>query len=51
MIIFIDDKSVEIVKKYNYLGVLIDDKLKWSENVNALYSKGQQRLYFVRRLK
>ena len=49
--VFIDGKSVEIVKKYKYLGVLIDDKLKWSENVNALYSKGQQRLFFVRRLK
>ena len=34
-----------------HLGVLTDDKVKWSKNVYAFYSKSQQRLFFVRRLK
>ena len=49
--VFICGTSVYITDKYKYLGVTIDDKLKWSDNVNLLHGKGQQRLYFLRRLK
>ncbi|KAI4903481.1 hypothetical protein NFI96_006181 [Prochilodus magdalenae] len=41
--------SVDTVEDYKYLGVHIDNKLDWSKNTDALYRKGQSRLYFLRR--
>ena len=49
--LFIHNTPVSIVSTYKYLGTIIDDKLKWNENVRALCSKGNQRLYFIRKLK
>ncbi|KAI4894895.1 hypothetical protein NFI96_003892 [Prochilodus magdalenae] len=43
--------SVDTVEDYKYLGVHIDNKLDWSKNTDALYRKGQSRLYFLRRLR
>ena len=31
--------------------MLIDDKLKWIDNTDALCKKGSQRMYFLRKLK
>ena len=47
----IEGVSVEVVNTYKYLGVHIDNKLDWSANTDALYKKGQSRLYFLRRLR
>ena len=47
----IEGVSVEVVNTYKYLGVHIDNKLDWSANVDAIYKKGQSRLYFLRRLR
>ena len=47
----IEGADVEVVSSYKYLGVLLDDKLDWSANTDALYRKGQTRLYQLRRLK
>ncbi len=33
------------------LGVQINNKLSWSHNTDALFRKGQSRLFFLRRLK
>ena len=49
--VFINSESVELVDQYKYLGVIIDDKLRWEENTDKLYKKGQQRLYYLRKLK
>ena len=49
--VFINNEAVELVDKYKYLGVMIDDKLRWEENTDKLYKKGQQRLYYLRKLK
>lgn len=38
------------MKSYKYLGTVINDKLKWDDNCRELYKKGQQRLYFLRKL-
>ena len=38
-------------KEQVYLGVHIDNKLDWGKNTDALYKKGQSRLYFLRRLR
>ena len=48
--VLINDEEIDIVDKYKYLGTIIDCKLTWNENVDYLYKKGQQRLYFLRRL-
>ena len=49
--ISIDGKTVEVVQDYKYLGVHLDNKLNWAKNMEAVYKKGQSRLYFLRRLR
>ena len=34
--IFINSEIVEIVETYKYLGIIIDDKLKWDRNTDLL---------------
>ena len=46
----IEGVNVEVVSTYKYLGVHLDNKLDWSTNTDAVYKKGQSRLYFLRRL-
>ena len=43
--------DVDLVEDYKYLGVHIDNKLNGSKHAEALYKKGQSRLYFLRRLR
>ena len=47
----VHDQEVEIVSKYTYLGSIFDNKLKWDHNTDAILKKGQQRLYFLRKLR
>ncbi|KAK3562926.1 hypothetical protein QTP86_011451 [Hemibagrus guttatus] len=42
--------DVERVRSYRYLGLQLDDKLDWSVNTDYLYKKGQNWLFFLRRL-
>ncbi|KAI3352520.1 hypothetical protein L3Q82_005460 [Scortum barcoo] len=42
---------VEEVEDYKYLGVVIDNRLDWKSNTEAVYKKGMSRLYFLRRLR
>ena len=46
----INGANVEIMDSYKYLGTVINDTLKWEDNCRDLYKKGQQRLYFLRKL-
>ena len=46
----IDKSAVDIVKTYKYLGSIIDDKLNGNENIEKVYKKANQRMYFVRKL-
>ena len=46
-----DDKEVEQVEKYKYLGTQVTNKLDWTENVQVLCKKGNQRLFFVRMMR
>ena len=43
--------AVDMVEKYKYLGVTLDNKLDWYDNTEAIYKKGLSRLYFLRRLR
>ena len=40
-----------MVDSYRFLGVELNNKLDWSNNTEALYRKGQSRLFFLRRLR
>ncbi|XP_072543920.1 uncharacterized protein [Salminus brasiliensis] len=49
--ITITGQDVERVDTYKYLGVLLDSKLDWKANTEAVYRKGMSRLYFLRKLR
>ena len=36
---------VDTVEEYKYLGVYFDTKLDWTKNTEAVYKKGQSRLF------
>lgn len=48
--IIISGTEVEVVSTYKYLGLQLDNKLSWAANLEAVYRKGQCRMYFLRRL-
>uniref|UniRef100_A0AAX7TRP8 Carbohydrate deacetylase n=1 Tax=Astatotilapia calliptera TaxID=8154 RepID=A0AAX7TRP8_ASTCA len=43
--------DIEAVDSYRYLGVHLNNRLDWTHNSDALYRKGQSRLYLLRRLR
>ena len=47
----IDNCDIETVNEYKYLGTVIDDKLNWNSNTDKVYTKCQQRLFLLRRLR
>ena len=49
--VVINDEDVEKVHQYKYLGTIIDDKLHGILNVNRVYRKASQHLFFLRKLK
>ena len=46
----INDRIIQQVSTYTYLGGTIDEKLHWSDHINNIKSKANKRLYFVRKL-
>jgi len=49
--LLIRGEVVEEVEDYKYLGVVIDNRLDWKSNTEAVYKKGMSRLYFLRKLR
>ncbi len=49
--VIIQGEEVERVDSYKYLRVQINKALNWSHNTDALFRKGQSRLFFLRRLR
>ena len=39
------------MQTYKYLGVVLDNKLDWSANIDTVYRNGQSHLFFLRRLR
>ena len=48
--IYIDGVAVERVSQFKFLGMHIDDDLKWTTHTTHVVKKAQQRLYCLRRL-
>jgi hypothetical protein len=46
--VIVDNKEVEIVKQYKYLGVTIQNDLKWNNHINNQVKKANKRMYFLR---
>ena len=49
--VLINDQAVEIVQQYKYLGMVIDNKLTFEPQVDAICKKANQRMYFYRKLR
>ena len=49
--VIINNTSVALVQSYKYLGVTIQENLKWNEHVEVQEKKANERMYHVRRLK
>ena len=47
----IDDKIVERVDEYKYLGTVIDNSLAFNKNVDAIHRKCQPRLFCLHKLR
>ncbi|KAK3568682.1 hypothetical protein QTP86_013210 [Hemibagrus guttatus] len=47
----IQGKDIKRVDSYKYLGVHLNNKLDWTDNTDAIYKKGQSRLFLLRRLR
>ena len=47
----INGETVEIVKEFKYLGTVLDNKLDWGANTTSLVKKGNQKLFFLRKLR
>ena len=48
--VVIDGSIIEQVHTYKYLGVIIDNKLKWDEQASAVSKKINKRMFFLRKL-
>ncbi len=47
---YIKGQTVDSVQSYKYLGTIIDSKLSFEANCEAVCRKGHQRLFFLRKL-
>lgn len=47
----IENEPVEQVCQFKYLGTVLDQHLSFTENVDYIYKKAQQRLYLLRKLR
>jgi len=46
----IEEEEIETMQSYKYLGVVLDNKLEWSANIDTVYRK-RQNLFFLRWLR
>lgn len=46
----INGQIIQAVTEYKYLGVVLDEKLRWEQHTEMIQKKGQQRLHFLKKL-
>ena len=49
--VVLNNQVVEVVNQYKYLGILVDNKLTFETQVDAVCKKVHQRMYFYRKLR
>ena len=49
--VFIKNIQIDQVDTYKYLGLILDNKLNWSPNTDAIIKKLRSRMYCLRKLK
>ena len=49
--VVLNNQVVEVVNQYKYLGILVDNKLTFEPQVDAVCKKVHQRMYFYRKLR
>ena len=49
--LYLNDNKIEQCDHLKLLGVILSSDLKWNKNTDQICSKGNQRFYFLRRLK
>ena len=47
----INGQTVETVSTFKYLGTVVDENLTFTDNVDHIYKKAQQRLCLLRKLR
>ncbi len=46
----IKGEQIQRVEEYKYFGVVLDHKSRWDKWTDAVSKKGQQRLYYLRKM-
>ena len=49
--LMIKGQTVETVSTFKYLGTVVDENLTFTDNVEYIYKKAQQRLFLLRKLR
>jgi len=49
--LFLNNAEVELVKHFNFLGIIIDESLEWSTHINSLSTKLSRTIGVINRLK
>ena len=49
--VMINGQTVETVSTFKYLGTVVDKNLTFTDNVDHIYKKAQQRLFLLRKLR
>ena len=49
ILVNVDGSDVQLVKSYKYLGIIIQDDLKWDSHIEAQIKKANKKIYHVNR--
>ena len=49
--VIIKNEEVQIVDNHKYIGITVSNNLSWSEHISNIFTKLNQRMYFLRKLK
>ena len=50
-VLYIDDIPVEFVNSFNFLGIILDDNLKWNSHINMIAKKISKTIGIMKKLK
>ena len=50
-VLYIDDIPVEFVNSFNFLGIILDDNLKWNSHINMIAKKISKTIGIMKKIK